>query len=174
MQYLLDFIVRNIMAFWPIARVYTWQQGLRVRNGQVKEILYPGLHWRWWFIDEIFKQTSTEQTLDLPACSITTTDGVPIVLSANIAWRVVDVKTQWSTVWSIDVSLAKLMHGLVAQFCSGKSIAELSTNRAALQVYLAQQLTEQGQQWGTEVTRVHVTDFVRARQIKLFGDGFKQ
>ncbi|HEX8321025.1 hypothetical protein [Longimicrobium sp.] len=59
MQALIDFIIRNLMAFWPLARVNAWEIGLRVRLGHVREELRTGIHWRWPFLDEVRIRAAT-------------------------------------------------------------------------------------------------------------------
>jgi modulator of FtsH protease HflK len=169
-QALIDFIIRNLLALWPIARVYSWQQGVRLRGGILREELPPGLHWRWWFIDEVYRITVAEQTLDLAVGACTTRDGRSVAVSANLAYRIVSVRQMWAAVDDVKCSIRNVALGYLVGECSRQSWDTLTTGRDDVQAQLAAYMTRQLAIWGVEVTRVHITDLVEARQYRLFGD----
>lgn len=170
MQAILDFVVKHVMAFWPLARVYSWQQGVRVRLGKLREELEPGIHWRWPFVDEVFKVSTAEYTLDLRAGAITTSDGHSIAVSANLAYRIVSVRTMWQNVADVDESIQNMALGFLTTECARRSGPELLGDRTEMQGSLASFMTAELAAWGVEVTRVCLTDLVRAKQYRLFMD----
>ena len=171
MQALIDFIVRNIMALWPIEVVESWEIGLRVRLGIVREELAPGVHWRWWFIDNIITQPSTETVADLQTFSITTTDNKPATLSASLAYRVFSPKSLWLKVNDQDDSIHNLALGKLASICSGMSWKELKSDRQKTEKRLTKVLAKETEEWGVKITRVYLTDCVQAKQMRLFTEG---
>jgi regulator of protease activity HflC (stomatin/prohibitin superfamily) len=174
MQALIDFIIRNLLQLWPIARVYSYQQGLRVRRGVIMEEMGPGLHWRWWFIDEVSTWPCTEQALDLATASVTTTDGVAVSISANIAFRMVSIRQMWLTVWNTRVTLGQVAIGEIATRCSVRSWDGLRGDRAGLEAALVAGLNERAASWGLCIDRVHLTDLVVTRGHRHYVDGMEK
>lgn len=170
MQALIDFLIRNLLRFWPLSRVYSWEQGVRVRCGRLGEELGPGLHWRWPFLDEVFRVTCAEQTLDLATGTVTTRDGRSVAVSAGLAYRVLSVRQMWGAVHAVDRSIANLALGFLAAECARRSWTELLTERDTTERELATYITNELASWGVQVTRVCVTDLVEARPWRVFGD----
>jgi membrane protease subunit HflK len=171
MQALIDFLIRNLMALWPIARVYSWQIGMRVRNGIIIEELKPGLHWRVLFIDEILRYNVTEQTLNLQTGSVVTKDDQTLSISANIAYTITSPKSMWLTVQDPDDSISDIALGKLISLCSKKTWTQLKNNRSEIERWLRDRLVTETKDWGIEITRVFLTDCVPAKQIRLFTDG---
>ena len=169
MQALINFVIRNLLALWPIARVYSWEQGVRIRNGVLREEVGPGLHWRWWFVDEFYRVSAAEKTIDLRVGTITTTDGHSAAISANITYRVRSVRAMWQNVHQVEDSLRDLALGFLAEECSGCTWEALRDGRSGLHARLAEHMTDGVSSWGVEVVRVHLTDLVRAKPYRFFG-----
>lgn len=174
MQALIDFIIRNLLQLWPIARVYSWQQGLRVRRGVIREELAPGLHWRWWFIDEVKLWAATSIGLDLATASITTTDGVAVSISANVAYRMTSIRQMWTSVWNAEKTLGLVALGEIATRCAQRSWCELRTNRPAIEADLVHGLNTRVAPWGLCIERVHLTDLVITRGHRHYVDGMEK
>jgi regulator of protease activity HflC (stomatin/prohibitin superfamily) len=173
MQSLIDFIVRNLMALWPIARVYEWETGMMLRNGKVNRMLTPGLHWRWWFIEECYRAFNTETNVDLNAASIVTTDGVSIVVSANVSYRVTNVATLWRKIMNSNDAIRNLAIGFVASYCADSEWGYLTESREEVETGLRTYLEENLHDKGIEIIRVQLTDLAPARAYRLFNDGHK-
>lgn len=174
MQAFIDFLIRNLLQLWPIARVYSWQQGLRVRRGVVREELTAGLHWRWWFIDEVKTWPSNQQALDLATASITTTDGVAISVSANVAYRMVSIRLMWLNVWDTVRTMKQLALGEIASHCAHRPWAELRDQRPVLEAALVIAINARVAPWGLIVERVHLTDLVITRGHRHYVDGMER
>lgn len=170
MQALIDFIVRNLLALWPIARVYDWQQAMIVRGGRIRRELSPGLHWRWLFLEEVKVWPSTECVVDLKTGAITTIDDVAVVLSANVGYRLESIRKAWATVWNLEESLRAVAIGRLSSYAAALEWADLTGDRAELERQMLDDLNAAIAEWGLKVTRVHLTDCVKARQHRLFMD----
>ncbi|MFL5481151.1 MAG: SPFH domain-containing protein [Gemmatimonadaceae bacterium] len=170
MQALINFIIANLKAIWPISRVYGWQQGLLLRGGQLRRELKPGLHMRWPVLEEVYTAYSTEQTIDLPTAAVTTSDGKSIAVSANIAYRVLSIQTLWAAVSNINQSVTNMAIGYLATECTKRSWTDLTERRDEVQAELAALMSKRLAPWGVEITQVFITDLVEARQWRVFSD----
>jgi regulator of protease activity HflC (stomatin/prohibitin superfamily) len=172
MQALIDFVVRNILQLLPFLFVQSWNAAVRVRCGKIREELAPGFHWRIPYLDEARTYARTEVVADLKTAAITTTDGEAIVISGNVGFQLRSIRQMVLTVWSVDDSLRYLALGRLASECATRAWAALHGDaRKALEEQLRASLNESVGGWGIEVTRVHLTDCVKARQQRFFLDG---
>lgn len=169
MQALIDFLIRNLLHLWPVARLYTYQRGVRVRCGHMRETVGPGLHWRWWFIDQFWITNISEKTIDLPCGSVTTADGRPCTISGNLSYVIENPALLWKNVNDFDGSLGNLALGRLCTFASTQSWEELG-RRSSLEEEVLSVLREELKNWGVKPTRFHLTDLVEARHWRLFGD----
>jgi regulator of protease activity HflC (stomatin/prohibitin superfamily) len=169
-QALIDFLIRNVMAFWPMALVRSWQRGLRVRLGIAREELEPGVHWRVPFVDEIICAVSVEDMIDLPLADIPTKDGKTVTFSANIAFRIVSPRAMWLSVYDVDENLARLASGKLATLVTRRTWMQLQQGQQEMRNWLRDQLTQETKEWGIEVTRVFITNLSVARQVRLLQD----
>lgn len=172
MQSLIDFILRQLSALWPIARVYEWDAAFMVRNGRITRELATGLHWRWWFIEEMRRYPKRECTVDLESAAITTSDGVAVALSANLSYEMVDISKCWRNVWNLEVTMAKTALGRLCSSSSRRSYEQLMA-RGTESELLAEMQRELGEPWGIRFTRLHLTDCVRLRAHRHYMDGMK-
>ena len=170
MQALINFIIANLKAIWPISRVYSWHRGLLIRGGIIKRELDPGLHCRWPILDEVYTANCAEQTIDLPTAAVTTSCGRSVAVSANIAYRIFSPKSLWQKVSNIERSVTNLTLGFLASECTKRSWDDLTHRRDDVQSELAAHMSKQLEPWGVEITRVYLTDLVEARHYRLFGD----
>lgn len=170
MQALVDFIVRNLLALWPIARVQSWEQGVRVRGGILREELAPGLHWRWWFLDEVKTWPVSEVVADLGVGAVTTTDGKSVVVSANLSFRMISIRQMWAEVWNVEVSVKNAALGVLTSTCAGYDSEYLRSNRPQVEAAIMAAINDVVRGWGLEVIRVNLTDCVAARPLRLFGE----
>lgn len=170
MQALINFIIANLKAIWPVSRVYDWERGLLIRGGIIRRELEPGLHLRWSILEEVYRANCNEQTVHLPTASITTSDGKSVAVSANIAYRVLSPRTLWKAVTNIERSLTNVALGFLSTECTKRSWQDLTQRRGEVQAELVTYMSKQLEVWGVEVTRLYITDLVEARHYRLFGD----
>lgn len=173
MQALINFIMTNLRALWPIARVYQWNLGILVRCGRIVRELRPGIHWRWWFIDEVYQETATEITVELKSGSITTRDGRTVGVGANLSYRIVNACRLWGRVFGFRESVKNLALGYLTAACLSRRWQELTDERDDLQAKLLETLRGDVSDWGVEITRLQLTHLVEAPAFQLLGDNVK-
>jgi regulator of protease activity HflC (stomatin/prohibitin superfamily) len=161
---------KNLLALWPIARVYTWEQGLLIRRGLIREELPPGLHWRWWFVDEIKKWPSNEIALDLETGTIVTSDGKAVSVSANVSYRMISIAVMYRSVWHAEKTLGLIAVGHIASDCAAMTWPQLRKRRS-VEANLLVSLNSIMAPRGIEVLGVRLTDCVPSRAYRHYHDG---
>jgi regulator of protease activity HflC (stomatin/prohibitin superfamily) len=167
---LVGWIGSNLMALVPCRIILTYQRGVKFHGGDEASLLEPGLHWFWPFYDKIEIVDVRAQALNLLTLSITTTDGEPWSVSANIEYQVVDALARLTNVDDFELSLQNKAMAHIAQRARAYSGAELVANQRDLEKSLEGTLTTRAKKWGVAITDVGLTDCVRTPCYRLFGD----
>lgn len=168
MEAFIAWITKNLLALWPIARIYSWERGIRLRGGIIAgELLNPGLHWRWWFIDEVYRSSYVDQTLDLLTPAIVLTDDRTVVASGNVVYRIVDVRKQWMSVRDLDANMRNLALGILASVLTTYSWPDLRGKRVEVESAIAERMARQTAAWGIDVRSVFITDLAPTKVIRL-------
>lgn len=171
MQAFIDFIVKNMMALWPIARVDEWETGIRVRNGLIRETLAPGLHWRWLFIDHVLTWWSTEMSCALATGVVTCASGEAVCVSANVRFRVVDYAMSKRTIFDLQATLKRNLVGMICTAVASRSWTDIADHRDALGTSLLASVRETAAAWGLAVTAIDMTDLAKTRPLHHSSDG---
>jgi regulator of protease activity HflC (stomatin/prohibitin superfamily) len=171
MQALIDFIIRNLLAVWPITRVNEWQVGMIARAGRIHRELGPGLHWRWPFVEIAYQWPGVEVGLDLETAAITTMDGHSIAISANIGYRLVSIRDSYRGLWGMENTLKKVAIGVIATECARMEWPRLRSERVIVEAELLATLNERIAAWGLRIERLHLTDLVAAKPHRHYMDG---
>lgn len=171
MQALVDLIVRNLMALWPIAKVLEWETAILVRCGRIVRVLGHGLHWRWPFFDEVKTWPGNEVCIDLASGAITTSDGRCVTVSANCRYRLFNAALGWKMVWSFETSIKQSVLGILCTGCASRTWDELTKDRRALEAALVQEVNDVTSAWGIRVTAMNLTDLVLSDARHHYSDG---
>jgi regulator of protease activity HflC (stomatin/prohibitin superfamily) len=170
-QALIDFLVRNLLALWPIAVVQFNERAIRIRMGLIVEELEPDWYWRWPFFEKVLKCPATWDWIDLQFGDVPTNDGVQATFSANVEYRILSPALLWSNITDPDTNLSRLALGSLASLVARKDWAALAANQPSLRTWLRKQLTAETKGCGVEVGRVRITNLVQARPIRILADG---
>ena len=170
MQALIDFIIKNLLAIWPIVRIDEWEMGLVLRGGRITREIGPGLHWRIIFVDLVRKWPANEVALDLETGSIVTVDGKAVSVSANISYRMVSIAKMFRSTWNTERTIALIAVGHIASDCASMTWDQLR-NRRTVEASLLASLCAAMEPRGIEVLGVRLTDCVPSRAHRHYHDG---
>jgi regulator of protease activity HflC (stomatin/prohibitin superfamily) len=170
LQTLSEIIQRIWWSVMPFAVVDFNERAIRVRLGRVIEELGPGFHWRRLFVEKIEKVSAAEDFIDLPFGDVPSKDGKTITFSANVGYRIVSPNKLWNSVTDPDQNLSRLALGKLATLVSRKNADELALGQKAVRTWLKRELTRETEAWGIEITRVFITNWVEAKQLRLIGE----
>jgi regulator of protease activity HflC (stomatin/prohibitin superfamily) len=131
----------------------------------------PGLHWRWWFIDQVVKAWGTIIIIDLPNALVTTIDGRSIIVSANLAYRIADIVKMWGKIVNSNETLKNIAIGFLADECANYSWNDLVHLRTSIQGALRDHLQAAVEPWGIAMEQVHLTDLAVTTPYRLYTDG---
>lgn len=171
MQALINFIISNFKAIWPLFRVNEWQQAMLVRGGRIRREVSAGVHWKVPCLDEVMVWPRNEVALDLPTGSVTTVDGQSVTISANLSYRMVSIATMWRSMWNTENTLKLKAAGHITSECGALAWEKLSRDRRSVENDLLASMRRFMEGTGVEVMAVRLTDCVPSDARRHYHDG---
>lgn len=167
---IVDIILQNLMELMPFRIIMSYQFGVRWTFGKKPTRLDAGFHWCLPLRHSVDIVNQTEEVLNLPTQSVTTKDGKIVCFSCNVGVRVVDPVAYYCEVQDFNLSVNALAMTHLAARVRELDYAEAAHDLRSLEKSLRNTLETRLKKWGAEITSVGFTDFVLARQFRLFQD----
>ena len=165
----LEQLFQKLLALVPsIFLIEPTEQGARITGKQYK-IIGPGLYLWWPIIQRIIRMDVVTQVVDLTAQTIRTVDGLELVVSGSIRYRIVDIERALFAVQDLDKALSTLALGVILEYVQTKTLVECM-NADAVKKELRRGVAEAASGWGVKVEGVMLTDLGRVRSLRLFSD----
>jgi regulator of protease activity HflC (stomatin/prohibitin superfamily) len=164
---LVDLIIQfaRLFQFWKV--VAHWEAGVRIRFGKYQATLEPGFHWMIPFnIDRLISDNVVTETMRTKPQSLTTKDGVAVVISLVITFTITDIKTFLLDCEGRNAVVGDSAYGATAAFIMKKTYAEL-IEITDIGHELAKVVRQQAKKYGAAITSVQVVDFARCESLRL-------
>jgi len=176
---LVEWIGQNLQELIPFSVIPVYARGVRMFFGKIYNHegghpwtgeLGPGLWLKIPWIWPVEVIHVVPQVVNLPTQTITTKDGQPLSFSANIEFEIFDAAASWTKVQSIHSSVAFLCMSHMARKLRDRTMAEALEGGRDLERSLASSLSTRLNAWGVRVTDVGLSDMVKSRTFRLYGD----
>jgi regulator of protease activity HflC (stomatin/prohibitin superfamily) len=173
---LLDYLLK----LWPFEKLQPWERGIKLTY-QVKlpllpepEVLTqpigPGTHFVLWYFQELRKESTVPQVMDLLSQSIMTKDNQAVSFSVNIEYEIEDPTKNILGVHNFESSLEAACRIHLARRVRELSWNELIEKQSWLEDRLTETLTTRAKRWGAKINEVGFTDLTRSKTLRLLGD----
>lgn len=150
------------------------QFGLRVRNGEVVELLKPGRYSTWMNNDEIELQTRREQSVTIGGQEVLTSDNLPVRAALILRYRIVDPKAYRAGAQFPPTLLYEDAQIVLREKAATLTLDEVLADRSALVAGFAEALAARAAQLGMEVCDVLLRDLTASGAAKqAFADIWK-
>jgi regulator of protease activity HflC (stomatin/prohibitin superfamily) len=170
----IDAILSRIADLWPFVRIQAWQIGVRTTyipfKGVRVEAIGPGPRRCLWWFESVIVVNVQERGVNLLTQSLTTADDVAVCLAANFTFEVEDAMKATLNVHDYADSLEDLAMMHLSERIREWKWDELRAGQKELERSLKGTLTTRAKDWGVKILRVGLTDLVKARQYRFFGD----
>lgn len=183
---LIDVILQFLHFFQFLHVVRAYQRGVILRFGRFNRVVEPGLIWVWpFFIDEVYTTTVVDEPLTCGPQSLTTADGVQVVISTLFVITVNDVKKFLLEFEGGNLGILLIGHGAVAELVESHTWEELSKRASddeeeeetgvkpklapSISRKLAATFRRRANRYGVGVTRAQIIELTRAKSLRLMG-----
>lgn len=152
---------------WTI--VNTTEAGVKWVKGDTVVPFGPGIVWHWPVTTEMKVLPVARQALDLRAQTLTTSDDVPILASAIVTYRIVDVEKALSSTWNLDELVRDSSMTAVHRVLERLSWADI--HKAGQSGDLDKQLRREARRvlepYGVRCMKLNLVDRAKTRVVKL-------
>lgn len=164
---LFDFLLQflSLFRFWAV--IDTFDQAVLLRFGRVKRVLEPGFHWVCPLaLDEVLRDCVEPRSVRLPEQSLTTQDGVSVVLTAVVDWQIEDIRPALTRVENLDASVESAVAGVIGDIVAYTDWEVMQGDEFFEQLAVATRTRTKP--WGVWVIRVQFADLTVARSMRLW------
>lgn len=154
-------------AFRPWLVLAPWEAGIRIRMGKRVAVLQPGFNWRIPGIDRISVQTTRMRVSQLPTQTMTTHDNRTLVLGANVAYSIRDIRRLYDSLHHAEDTIRCLASEAIAETINdGRGLLTPRAVAMEASVLAAERL----QRFGLGDVQINMTDFAFVRTYRLISD----
>ncbi len=165
---LVDFLLGVIELFYVTRVVSDWEQGVVLRFGRYKRDASPGLRWVWPLgIERLVTTVNFPRPARLPPQSLTTSDGVAVVVSAVVTHKVQNARKVLLECGDAEEALLDSLTGVIASHVTGATWSDLTG--AEFWDTVTSDACKKAKSWGVKVLSVQPADVARCRSLRLFG-----
>lgn len=163
---LVDLLVQCIQLFFFWSIVPQYASGVILRFGVFHRLAPPGRRWIWPFmIEELLSHNTIPDTIKVGPQSLTTKDGVSVIISTVTTFQVEDAKTFLLTIEGSTQVLEDSVYGIVAAFVMERTWEELQALNMPNEMGKA--VRRKAKAYGVDIISVQIADWTRSRSLRL-------
>lgn len=162
---LIDLLISLWGRLCPLEIIEAYNKGGVLRLGRYHRTLEPGLHWKWPIIEDIVSVLACETTQRLPPQTITTKDGVGVVVAAIVRFHIEKIQPYVTDIWDqqdvlVDVSMGAVRLA-VSEVDYGVLVSEPPERR------VLELVRERVNRYGFKIHAITFTDLGKVRSFRL-------
>lgn len=162
---LLDLFLQFIDDLLPWQVIPYYDRGVRLRLGKPKGVLNFGFHWKIPFADQILTHMVKPTTLNLDEQSVTTKDGMGVVLKTAIKYEIENVEKLLLETNSATDALSDMVQGIIRNKIINKNWSECNDATFTNEILKASKV--EAKKWGISILEVTLTDLGLMRSIRI-------
>jgi regulator of protease activity HflC (stomatin/prohibitin superfamily) len=168
MKEILEFFKTQLHHLIPIAVVYQFQMGIRLRFGKLYSKLNPGWHWKIPYIDTVMVEQSVDTTMLLPAQSVITADKKQLIVRGSVGYRISNIASFYCNVWDTRSALADRTCVVIKEKIAANTMENCLGNK--LDKEFLKRVKAFAKKYGIDVFYVSLTDITESKSFRLFND----
>lgn len=165
---IVDVLLSCVELFYFVRIVDAWESGVVLQFGRFRRAVGPG--WRLvcpFGIDRLITVDTYPRISRLQTQSLTTADGVAVVLSAVVTHKVVNPKKVILDCGDAEEALIDSLTGTLAEHVTGAMWVDLT--REEFWRTVTTYAGKRAKKWGVKVLSVQPADVARCKSLRLFG-----
>ena len=153
----------------PCWMVMAYENGVWFRWGKFHRVVREGTHLKWPIMDYIKDVDMREYAIDMRAQSLTTSDAIAVAVSVTTRLRVSNPKAHTLKLFDGDGSIETETLRLVGAYVGTHTFDECRDSAAFSKALEGSLKNELQRSWGVEIIKAGISDFVKARTMRLLG-----
>ena len=163
---LVDLLITCAQWFRFCVIVRDYEGGVCLRWGKFNRMLEPGFHWLWPFgVEEVALCNVVLETRNTQPQSLTTKDGVSLVISTVVTYTVSDPRTYLLGVFDASNVIDDSTAGTVSRAVEDSDWVEIRGDGWAEK--LTSTVRRRAKRYGVDIISVQPSDLTRSRSIRL-------
>ena len=129
------------------------------RFGRLRAVLSPGLNLLVPFLDRVAHRVSIlERQLPTTKQDAITSDNVLVAVDISVFYRITEPEKTVYRIRDVDAAISTTVAGIVRSEIGRMELDQVQANRSSLIIAVKEQLADQVDDWGIEVTRAEILD----------------
>ena len=169
-QFLAEFFGQNILyLLLAVFIVVCVMAGVRIvpqsekfvveRLGRLQSVLGPGINFIVPFLDRVRHQVSIlERQLPPMTQDAITSDNVLVQVETSVFYRIIEPEKTVYSIRDVDAAISTTVAGIVRSEIGRMELDQVQANRSRLIEAVREQVSQQVDDWGIEVTRAEILD----------------
>ncbi|MEE3720018.1 SPFH domain-containing protein [Tumidithrix elongata RA019] len=143
------------------------KQSLVTRLGRYHKTLRPGLNFVFPLIDKVdFERSTSEQTLEIPPRSCTTSDEVSMTIKGTVYWQITNLYNARYNIQKLEQSLENSFAAEIQAQIGTYSIEQVIVSQTEISQKLLADLAEDSKDWGVAIKRIELGDIVIPESVR--------
>ena len=166
MQILFQFLwsIMSLFQCWTVVDQY--ERGVILRFGKYNKTINPGFHWMLPLgIDRALTHEVILTTRETDEQSLTTADNKKIVISAMIAYNLVDIKKILLEIEEAETVLENFVYGAISELVTNNVYVDIMNDDFVVQ--LNKDVTTQALELGMNIHKVVIVNLAELKTIRL-------
>jgi len=171
LEKLVELLTQVWQFFIPFRILDDYEKGVVLRLGRFNREIGPGWNWIWFFgVEKVLKDNVVARTIDLPAQSVTTQDGVEVLISTVVTAKIRNIKKALLEVEAVDSVIKDSCVGSIGTIVAKCTWEELRQDDFPDRLRKA--CHERATTWGWDIMAVQAGDLTRSPTLRIAGVTF--
>lgn len=165
---IIEFLLNLIDKIIPVFVILPYQKAVLYWCGKYVKTIGEGIHWKFPFLHTYDKHTFVTTTLTIPTQSLTTKDGLQVVVKSVVKYKIDDIKLFILEVYDSVDAISDTTQCIIKEQITERNWKDCSDNE--LDNLITKKLRVEVKRWGINVEKVTLTDIGLIRSIRLFNE----
>lgn len=189
----LDSLFDKIAFLWPMIRVDSWEEALRITYVPgypklalwhpklytwvpprvIETVLKQGMHRCIPWIERINEMPTVQDGLPISELTLTTKDGRSVTIKAVILYRIFNVRKAITNVQQFTETMIQIIEIYLSRQARQSSWNELFTGLDTLEAACVEELNKHSRRFGVKILEVGITNVAKTDNYRHYGNLFR-
>lgn len=165
---IIEFLLSLIDKIVPIYIIFPYEEAVLYWCGKYSKTVKQGIHFKFPFLHSYDKHTVVTTTLTIPTQSLTTKDGLQVVVKSMVKYKIDDIKPFILEIYDSTDAISDITQCIIKEQITERNWSQCSDNE--LDNIITKKLRVEVKKLGIVIEKVTMTDIGLIRSIRLFNE----